>query len=135
MSRDTTVLTYGTLDLFHHGHVRLLARLYGMGTRLIVGCSTDAFNAGKGKTCAVPYAQRYEILAACRYVDMVIPEHSWAQKRSDIVNHNVAIFAMGDDWTGKFDDLKDVARVVYLPRTPDVSSTQIKAQVRTAQSS
>lgn len=65
----------------------------------------------------------------------MIPEYSWAQKRSDIVNHNVAIFAMGDDWTGKFDDLKDVARVVYLPRTPDVSSTQIKAQVRTAQSS
>ena len=91
----TTVLTYGTFDLFHHGHVRLLQRLSQLGDELIVGCSTDEFNAVKGKRCVMPYGQRREILEACRYVARVIPEENWAQKRSDIVNYNVSIFAMG----------------------------------------
>lgn len=126
----TTVLTYGTFDLFHHGHVRLLQRLSQLGDELIVGCSTDAFNAVKGKRCVMPYGQRREILEACRYVARVIPEDSWAQKRSDIVNYNVSIFAMGDDWVSHFDDLGDLTRVIYLPRTQDVSTTELKERIQ-----
>ncbi len=126
----TTVLTYGTFDLFHHGHVRLLQRLSQLGDELIVGCSTDEFNAIKGKRCVMPYGQRREILEACRYVARVIPEESWAQKRSDIVNYNVSIFAMGDDWAGHFDDLGDLTRVMYLPRTQDVSTTELKERIQ-----
>lgn len=126
----TTVLTYGTFDLFHHGHVRLLQRLSQLGDELIVGCSTDAFNAVKGKRCVMPYGQRREILEACRYVARVIPEDSWAQKRSDIVNYNVSIFAMGDDWAYHFDDLGDLTRVIYLPRTQDVSTTELKERIQ-----
>ncbi|MBM2292726.1 adenylyltransferase/cytidyltransferase family protein [Sulfitobacter pseudonitzschiae] len=126
----TTVLTYGTFDLFHHGHVRLLQRLSQLGDELIVGCSTDEFNAVKGKRCVMPYGQRREILEACRYVARVIPEENWAQKRSDIVNYNVSIFAMGDDWTGHFDDLGDLTRVIYLPRTQDVSTTELKERIQ-----
>ena len=126
----TTVLTYGTFDLFHHGHVRQLQRLSQLGDELIVGCSTDEFNAVKGKRCVMPYGQRREILEACRYVARVIPEESWAQKRSDIVNYNVSIFAMGDDWAGHFDDLGDLTRVMYLPRTQDVSTTELKERIQ-----
>ena len=125
-SRKRTVLTYGTFDLFHHGHVRLLQRLSQMGTELIVGCSTDAFNASKGKSCVMPFEQRSLILQSCRYVDQVIPEDCWAQKRSDIVNYNVSLFAMGDDWSGEFDDLQDLTDVRYLPRTPEISTTQLR---------
>lgn len=121
-----TVLTYGTFDLFHVGHVRLLGRLRAMGERLIVGCSTDAFNEGKGKKTVMPYSDRAEILAACRHVDLVIPEETWEQKRSDIGTHNVDLFAMGDDWAGKFDDLADICRVVYLPRTENISTTDLR---------
>lgn len=124
-----TVLTYGTFDLFHSGHVRLLARLAKLGDRLIVGCSTDAFNASKGKSCIMPFEARAEILAACRYVDEVFPEEDWAQKRGDIQHYGADIFAMGSDWTGRFDDLSDLCRVVYLPRTENVSTTEIKALV------
>lgn len=126
----TTVLTYGTYDLFHHGHVRLLQRLSQLGDELIVGCSTDEFNAVKGKRCVMPYGQRREILESCRYVTRVIPEESWAQKRSDIVNYNVSIFAMGDDWAGHFDDLGDLTRVMYLERTQDVSTTELKERIQ-----
>ncbi|UOA27403.1 adenylyltransferase/cytidyltransferase family protein [Pseudosulfitobacter sp. DSM 107133] len=125
-----TVLTYGTFDLFHHGHVRLLQRLSQLGDELIVGCSTDEFNDIKGKRCVMPFSQRREVLEACRYVTRVIPEETWEQKRSDIVNHNVSIFAMGDDWTGHFDDLGDLTRVLYLPRTPDVSTTELKTRIQ-----
>lgn len=125
-----TVLTYGTFDLFHHGHVRLLQRLSHLGDDLIVGCSTDAFNDIKGKRCVMPYSQRREVLEACRYVSRVIPEDTWEQKRSDIVNYNVSIFAMGGDWTGHFDDLGDLTRVLYLPRTPDVSTTELKSRIQ-----
>ena len=124
------VLTYGTFDLFHYGHVRLLERLSHLGTELIVGCSTDAFNATKGKAAAMPYAQRRSVLESCRYVSRVIPEECWAQKRTDIINHNVSVFAMGDDLVGKFDDLNDLAEVVYLPRTAEISSTQVRQDAR-----
>ena len=122
----TTVLTYGTFDLFHIGHVNLLRRLRELGDRLVVGCSTDEFNAQKGKKSAMPYEHRAGILRALRYVDDVFPEHHWEQKRGDIAREQASIFAMGDDWVGKFDDLGDICEVVYLPRTRDVSTTSIR---------
>ena len=126
---EKRVLTYGTFDLFHYGHVRLLRRLAAMGDKLIVGVSTDEFNDAKGKSSVMSFEQRREILEACRYVDRVIPEYDWAQKRTDIVNYNVSIFAMGDDWAGKFDDLSDLTDVVYLPRTPQISSSEVKGWI------
>ncbi len=126
----TTVLTYGTFDLFHIGHVRLLRRLAALGDRLIVGCSTDAFNATKGKKCVMPYAHRVELLEACKYVSLVIPENGWEQKRGDVMEHEVDVFGMGDDWTGKFDTLKDLCEVVYLPRTSGISTTELRQTVR-----
>lgn len=126
-----TILTYGTFDLFHVGHVRLLRRLSDLGDKLIVACSTDAFNAVKGKQTAIPFKHRVEVLEACRYVDLVIPEENWEQKRSDVVNYNVDLFAMGDDWAGKFDDLRDLCDVLYLPRTENVSTTELKELIQT----
>lgn len=122
-----TVLTYGTFDLFHIGHVRLLKRLKGLGDRLIVAVSSDEFNRIKGKRCLIPYEQRVEILSSIKYVDMVIPEHNWEQKESDIINHRVDIIAMGEDWRGKFDNLNKYCEVVYLPRTEGISTTDIKS--------
>ncbi|TDM06393.1 MAG: glycerol-3-phosphate cytidylyltransferase [Ideonella sp. MAG2] len=121
-----TVITYGTFDMFHVGHVRLLKRLRALGDRLLVGCSTDEFNALKGKRGVIPYEQRVEMLLACRYVDDVFPEHDWGQKRDDILHKKADIFAMGDDWAGKFDDLGDITQVIYLPRTPSISSTELR---------
>lgn len=120
------VLTYGTFDLFRYCHVRLLERLSQLGTELIVGCSTDDFNAAKGKNATMPFAERRSLLESCRYVTRVIPEECWAQKRTDIINYNVSVFAMGDDWTGRFDDLTDLAEVVYLPRTPDLAMPEAR---------
>ena len=125
-----TIITYGTFDLFHVGHVRLLQRLADLGDRLIVACSTDEFNALKGKTTAVPYADRVEVLQACRYVDQVIPEENWAQKRDDIARLGADLFAMGDDWVGKFDDLRDLCNVLYSPRTENVSTTELKELIQ-----
>lgn len=125
----TTVITYGTFDLFHIGHLRLLQRLRGLGDRLVVGVSTDEFNAVKGKKTVVPYAHRADIVASIREVDVVFPEDNWAQKRDDIVRERADIFAMGDDWVGRFDDLSDLCKVVYLPRTRDVSTTEIRQMV------
>lgn len=126
-----TVLTYGTFDLFHVGHIKLLRRLRALGDRLIVGCSTDEFNEIKGKTSIFSYEDRSEILNACKYVDLVIPENGWEQKPSDITTHNVSIFAMGDDWAGEFDHLETETgcTVTYLPRTPDISTTDVKQAV------
>lgn len=121
-----TVITYGTFDLFHVGHVRLLRRLRSLGDRLVVGISSDEFNAGKGKVSVMPYEHRAEIVGSMQYVDAVFPEQSWDQKRQDIVRENATIFAMGDDWVGKFDHLSDLCDVLYLPRTRDISSTEIK---------
>ncbi|MBL7251078.1 glycerol-3-phosphate cytidylyltransferase [Alloalcanivorax sp. C16-2] len=125
----TTILTYGTFDLFHFGHVRLFARLAGKGDRLIVGVSTDAFNARKGKAAFFSYQQRVEMVRACRYVDQVIPERHWDQKADDILKYGVDIFAMGDDWRGHFDHLGVHCRVLYLPRTETVSTTSIKSSL------
>lgn len=130
MSSETVLLTYGTFDLFHVGHLRLLKRLSALGNKLIVGCSTDEFNEAKGKTTAIPYAHRVEILEACRYVDQVIPEDNWAQKRDDVQRYGVSLFAMGDDWAGKFDDLRDLCDVLYLPRTENISTTELKALIQ-----
>lgn len=121
-----TVITYGTFDLFHIGHVRLLQRLRGLGDRLIVGISSDEFNALKGKKSFFSYEERAEIVASSKYVDFVFPEHNWEQKRADIVKYQADIFGMGHDWQGKFDDLSDLCEVVYLERTEDISTTEIK---------
>lgn len=126
----TTVITYGTFDLFHVGHVRLLKRLKELGDRLVVGCSTDEFNAIKGKKAVLDYAQRVEVLQSCRYVDAVFPENHWDQKRNDILRERADLFAMGDDWLGKFDHLGDVCRVVYLKRTENISTTDIRHFVK-----
>lgn len=121
-----TVITYGTFDLFHIGHLRLLQRLKELGDKLIVGVSTDEFNLKKKKKAVIPFEQRCEILNGIKHIDIVIPESSWGQKRSDIENFEVDIFGMGDDWAGKFDELNDICSVVYLPRTSDISSTLIR---------
>lgn len=124
------VLTYGTFDIFHIGHLRLLERLRALGDHLTVGVSTDAFNALKGKNSLVSFEDRVALVAACRHVDAVIPEEHWEQKRIDIERLGIDIFGMGDDWSGHFDDLQDLCRVVYLPRTAGVSSSSLKAQMR-----
>ena len=121
-----TVVTYGTFDLFHVGHVRLLKRLKALGDRLVVGLSTDQFNQVKGNKVIIPYQDRQEILMACRYVDHVFEEDCWEQKREDLIREKASIFAIGDDWAGKFDDLGDIVEVLYLPRTRDVSTTELK---------
>ncbi len=129
-SRMKVILTYGTFDLFHVGHVRLLKRLRQLGDKLIVGLSSDDFNTLKGKQTVMTFEQRKEILLSCRYVDDVFEESRWEQKRSDIEREKADIFAMGDDWAGKFDDLQDITKVVYLPRTEDVSTTEVKMMVK-----
>jgi glycerol-3-phosphate cytidylyltransferase len=121
-----TVLTYGTFDLFHIGHLNILKRLSGLGDRLIVGVSTDEFNAIKGKKPVVPFAQRIEIVRSIRYVSEAIPEDNWDQKRSDIEKYGANVFGIGEDWKGKFDDLEDKVEVVYLPRTSGISTTEMK---------
>jgi glycerol-3-phosphate cytidylyltransferase len=121
-----TVLTYGTFDLFHIGHVRLLSRLRKLGGKLIVGLSTDKFNAEKGKKSFYSYEERREILLATEFVDDVFPEQNWGQKELDIKSLGVTILGMGDDWKGKFDHLNEICRVVYLERTEDISTTEIK---------
>ena len=125
-----TVITYGTYDLLHPGHINLLRRAREMGDYLIVDLSTDEFNARKHKESFLPYDDRKVILESVRYVNLVIPEKSWEQKESDIKEHGVSLFVMGDDWTGKFDHLKTFCEVVYLPRTMDVSTTKLKGRLQ-----
>jgi glycerol-3-phosphate cytidylyltransferase len=120
------VLTYGTYDLFHVGHARLLERASGLGDRLFVGVSSDSFNAIKGKECVIPYDDRAEIVAALRHVHHVFPENDWEQKVEDIQRYNIDVFVMGDDWAGEFDHLKAHCEVVYLPRTEGISTTSLK---------
>ena len=110
------VLTYGSFDLFHQGHARLLQRLSMLGSELIVGCSTDAYNEEMGLPTVTSYAQRRLMLESCRFVSRVIAEQEWDQKYTDIINYNVSVFAMGDDWTGQFDHFEDITQVVYVPR-------------------
>ncbi|CAI2686198.1 glycerol-3-phosphate cytidylyltransferase [Lactobacillus kunkeei] len=122
----TKVITYGTFDLLHKGHVRLLKRAKELGDDLTVCVSTDEFNAEKGKKAYTSYEDRKYVLEAIRYVDHVIPENNWDQKIKDVVDNNIDIFVMGDDWEGKFDFLKDYCKVVYLPRTEGISTSKIK---------
>jgi len=126
VSKKKIIITYGTFDMFHIGHLRLLKRISKMGDKLIVAISDDKFNEGKGKKVMIPYKQRAKIVKSIKYVDKVIPEKNWEQKVKDIQKYNVDIFVMGDDWEGKFDFLKDYCKVVYLPRTKDISTTQLK---------
>ena len=125
-----TVITYGTFDLFHIGHLKLLQRIKNLGDRLIVAVSTDEFNALKGKKTIIPYEQRAEIVSNIKCVDLVIPENNWEQKVEDIKKYNVDIFTMGNDWEGKFDFLKEYCEVVYLDRTEGISSTQLKQTLK-----
>ena len=122
------VITYGTFDLLHYGHVNLLRRAKELGDYLIVCLSTDEFNQQqKNKKCYFSYEKRKQLLEAIRYVDLVIPEESWEQKRSDVHEFKIDTFVIGDDWAGKFDFLKEEGcEVVYLSRTPEISTTQIK---------
>ncbi|WP_309637034.1 glycerol-3-phosphate cytidylyltransferase [Halomonas mongoliensis] len=125
-----TVITYGTFDMFHVGHLNLLRRLSEMGDRLIVAVSTDEFNKGKGKKTLIPYDQRSQIVESIKYVDMVVPEESWEQKLTDVKKYNVDVFAIGEDWKGKFDFLEDLCEVVYLPRTKNISTTDLKKSLK-----
>jgi glycerol-3-phosphate cytidylyltransferase len=120
------VITYGTYDLLHVGHINLLRRAKALGDYLIVALSTDEFNAIKNKKAYHSYEDRKIILESIRYVDEVIPERSWEQKTQDVIDNDVDIFVMGDDWEGKFDFLKDYCEVIYLPRTEGISTTKIK---------
>ena len=122
------VITYGTFDLLHYGHINLLRRAKSLGDYLIVGLSTDEFNnKDKNKECYFDYENRKLLLDAVRYVDCVIPENNWEQKISDIQKYNIDVFVIGDDWKGKFDYLKDSGvEVVYLPRTKEISTSKIK---------
>ena len=122
-----TVLTYGTFDLLHYGHLEILRRASLLGDKLIVGVSTDKFNEIKGKTCVLPYQKRKELIESLDYVDEVIPENNWDQKVTDIQGNNIDIFVMGDDWEGKFDELKVFCEVIYLPRTKGISSSKLRS--------
>ena len=131
------VITYGTFDLLHYGHLNLLKRAKALGDYLIVVLSTDEFNWNeKNKKCYFSYEQRKEMLEAIRYVDLVVPETNWDQKKTDVHKYYINTFVMGDDWKGKFDYLNEYCKVIflknegvdviYLPRTPEISTTQIK---------
>lgn len=125
------VLTYGTFDLFHVGHLNLLKRLRKLGDYLIVGVSTDQFNEGKGKKTIISFDDRIKIVSALKCVDLAIPEENWDQKVGDIKKYGVSIFGMGHDWNGHFDFLKEHCDVVYLPRTDGISSTALKKTLQT----
>ena len=112
--------------MLHYGHIEILKRASKFGDKLIVGLSTDEFNITKGKECKIPFVKRKELLESIEFVDEIIPESNWDQKTNYILNHNADVFVMGDDWEGKFDDLKKYCEVVYLPRTVDISTTQLK---------
>ena len=129
MKKEKIVLTYGTFDMFHIGHLNLLNRLKSLGDKLIVAVSTDEFNSIKGKKTLIPFEQRALIVQNIKCVDIVISEENWEQKIDDIKKYNVDIFAMGDDWQGKFDFLKDYCEVIYLPRTQNISTTELKKEL------
>ena len=131
MKKEKVVLTYGTFDMFHVGHLNLLNRLKSLGTKLVVAVSTDEFNALKGKKTLIPFDQRALIVQNIKCVDMVISEDNWEQKIEDVKKYNIDIFAMGDDWEGKFDFLKEYCEVIYLPRTENISTTQLKLELNT----
>jgi glycerol-3-phosphate cytidylyltransferase len=123
------IITYGTFDLLHYGHIKLLKRAKALGDYLIVALSSDEFNEIKGKKCYFSYEERKKLVESVRYVDLVIPENNWEQKIEDVKEYKVDVFVMGDDWKGKFDFLKDLCEVVYLERTPEISTTKIKNEL------
>lgn len=125
------IITYGTFDLLHYGHINLLRRAKQLGDYLVVALSTDEFNwAAKHKKCYFDYNKRKQLLEAIRYVDLVIPEENWQQKVNDVKEYHIDVFVMGDDWRGKFDFLLEQGvEVVYLPRTPEISTTRIKGDL------
>lgn len=125
-----TVITYGTYDLLHRGHINLLRRAKELGDHLIVGLSSDEFNTLKHKDAFYTYEERKLVLEAVRYVDEVIPEHAWEQKADDIRRHDVDLFVMGSDWAGEFDHLRELCEVCYLPRTEGISTTHVKTTLR-----
>jgi glycerol-3-phosphate cytidylyltransferase len=129
------IITYGTFDLLHYGHIELFRRAKELsnGGKLIVAISSDNFNKIKGKKSHFDYDKRKDMLESIRYIDQIIPEENWEQKREDMTKYNIDTFVIGDDWTGKFDFLKDLCEVVYLPRTPDISSTAIKEIIKKTQ--
>jgi glycerol-3-phosphate cytidylyltransferase len=125
------VITYGTFDLLHYGHINLLQRARALGDYLVVALSTDEFNwNSKNKKTYFTYDIRKKLLESIRYVDLVIPEEDWEQKITDVQLYKIDTFVIGDDWEGKFDFLKDYCEVVYLPRTPEISTTQIKNDLK-----
>ena len=126
------VITYGTFDLLHYGHINLLKRAKALGDYLVVALSTDEFNWNqKQKKCYFTYEERKKLLESIRYVDLVIPEESWDQKKTDVNLYHIDTFVMGNDWEGKFDFLKDEGvEVVYLPRTAEISTTKIKEDLK-----
>jgi glycerol-3-phosphate cytidylyltransferase len=123
------IITYGTFDILHVGHINLLKRAKALGDKLIVAISSDKFNEEKHKSALLNYDNRKAVLESIRYVDMVIPETNWEQKMTDVDKYNVDIFVMGDDWRGKFDFLKQKCEVVYLSRTQGISTTRIKNEL------
>lgn len=125
----TKVLTYGTYDILHYGHINLLKRAKDLGDYLVVGLSTDGFNQKKHKQSYFSYDERNSILGAIKYVDKIIPETCWEQKIYDVKRLNVDIFVMGNDWEGEFDFLKEYCKVIYLPRTQDISSTIMRTKL------
>ena len=126
------VLTYGTYDLLHIGHINLLKRAKELGNYLIVGLSTDEFNAIKGKRAYHRFEERKKLLQSIKYVDLIIEENCWEDKKRHIKEHNVDIFVMGSDWEGKFNELSSLCEIIYLPRTEGVSTTKIKMDLRNA---
>ena len=124
--KEKVIITYGTFDMFHIGHLKLLQRISKLGDKLIVAVSTDEFNKLKGKKVLIPYIQRSEIVQNIKCVDMVIAENDWEQKVRDIERYNVHTFVMGDDWEGKFNFLSDYCTVIYLKRTENISTTKLK---------
>ncbi len=132
MAARRLVLTYGTFDLLHYGHIRLLARARALGNELAVGLSTDAFNAIKGKEAHMTYDARRSFLLELRCVGEVFPEETWEQKADDIKRLGADVLVMGDDWAGKFDQFNSMCKVVYLERTPDISSTLLRQALSAA---
>ena len=124
--RKKTIITYGTFDLIHHGHIRIFKKAKALGDYLIVGLSTDNFNKIKGKESILNYLQRKEILESIKYIDKVIPERNWNQKINDIKKYKVDVFTMGGDWRDKFNFLKKYCEVKYLPRTKNISTSLLK---------
>lgn len=124
------VITYGTFDMFHIGHLRLLERCKKLGDHLTVFISTDEFNLKKGKKSVISYEDRAEIVRSIKFVDEVFPENSWDQKKEDIITLNIDTFVMGDDWSGKFDYLEELCDVVYLERTANISTTMLKTDLQ-----